>query len=67
MQIVLKCGHCGFITVNDDAGDFCLEIDAMEAEIRFFCRSCKKKNVLKKSNPDKKPNNPLPLIGMSRF
>jgi len=49
MQIVLRCKHCGKMSVSDHSSDTCLEIDAYEQEIRFVCRQegCHQPNTLK--------------------
>jgi hypothetical protein len=68
MQIVLKCKYCGQLSVSEDAGDFCLEIDAFEGQIRFVCRAkgCKKPNCVNLS-PKRPERDPLPSIGVSRY
>lgn len=53
------------MTVNEDANDMCLEIDAFEQEIRFICRKCKKENKIKLSKNAQ--NDPLPKITSARF
>ena len=53
------------MSISEDANDLCLEIDALDEEIRFVCRSCKKENSLKLVN--NKKIDPYPKIGLSRF
>jgi len=53
------------MTVSEKEDDTCLEIDNLDEEIRFVCRSCKKENKIKLTN--NKKNDPLPKIGISRF
>jgi hypothetical protein len=65
MQIVLRCKYCSKITVSDSDSDVCLEIDALEEELKFVCRFCKKENKLKLTN--NKKNDPLPRIGVSKY
>lgn len=65
MQIVFRCKFCQAMTVNEDANDMCLEIDAFEQEIRFICRKCKKENKIKLSKNAQ--NDPLPKITSARF
>ena len=69
MQIVLKCKYCGQITVNEDVGDFCLEIDALEGEMRFVCRQpkCKKMNRIPLVAPPRPEKSALPSIGVGRY
>jgi len=65
MQIILRCKYCSKMTVSEKEKDTCLEIDNLEEEIRFVCRSCKKENKIKLTNNQK--SDPLPRIGISRF
>jgi len=68
MQIVLKCKYCGQISVSEDKGDFCLEIDAFEGEFRFVCRQdkCKKVNHIRLA-PPRSDGKGLPSIGVARY
>jgi hypothetical protein len=53
------------MTVSEKDDDVCLEIDALEGELRFVCRSCKKENKIKlKKDPGSEP---LPRIGISKY
>lgn len=65
MQILLRCKYCSKMTMNENEADLCLEIDALEEELRFVCRNCKKENKLKLTNNQK--HEPLPRIGLSRY
>ena len=65
MQIVLRCKYCQHMTINDKNEDICLEIDALEEELRFVCQACKKENKLKLTN--NKKSEPLPRIGLSKY
>lgn len=65
MQIVLRCGKCGKMSVSEQESDTCLEIDAKDMEIRFVCRHCKKDNAIKLEPASK--TKPLPSIGISRY
>jgi hypothetical protein len=53
------------MSINEDDGEACLEIDAFEQEIRFVCRKCKKENSIKLSK--NKDADPLPRIGSAKF
>jgi hypothetical protein len=69
MQIVFKCKYCGQITVSEDKGDLCLEVDAFEGELRFVCRQdkCKKLNrirLLPSPGPEKSS---LPQISVGHY
>ena len=68
MQIALKCKYCTQISVSEDNGDFCLELDAFEGEIRFVCRhkGCKKVNRIRLAPPDTN-RDALPSIGISPY
>ena len=68
MQIALKCKYCGQISVSEDNGDFCLEIDAFEGEFRFVCRQkgCKKLNKIRLA-PPRPETERLPAIGISNY
>ena len=68
MQMVLKCKYCGQVSVSEDTGDFCVEIDAFEGEIRFVCRQkgCNKLNRIPLT-PIRPEREPLPSIGIGRY
>lgn len=65
MRVALRCGKCRATAMIDDPNDTCLEIDAVDMEIRFVCRFCKKENRIKLKRLAE--SEPLPGIGTTPY